>query len=48
MRGDRGATVKVASGTGLIKLRTTTLNQDGEAVLVYVVNMVVRCGKDIR
>jgi acyl dehydratase len=27
---------------GLIKLRTTTLNQDDEAVLVYVVNMVVQ------
>ncbi|MEM5460059.1 MaoC family dehydratase [Paraburkholderia phytofirmans] len=26
---------------GLIKLRTTTLNQDDEAVLMYVVNMVV-------
>ncbi|WP_408367752.1 MaoC family dehydratase [Paraburkholderia sp. RL18-103-BIB-C] len=26
---------------GMIKLRTTTLNQDDEAVLVYVVNMVV-------
>ncbi|MGF6781038.1 MaoC family dehydratase [Paraburkholderia sp. GAS334] len=26
---------------GLIKVRTTTLNQDDEAVLVYVVNMVV-------
>jgi acyl dehydratase len=26
---------------GLIKLRTTTLNQDGEAVLVYVANLVV-------
>ena len=26
---------------GLIKLRTTTLNQDDEAVLVHVVNMVV-------
>src|SRR5271163_2536345 len=26
---------------GLIKLRTTTLNQNDEAVLVYVVNMVV-------
>jgi acyl dehydratase len=26
---------------GLIKLRTTTLNQDGEAVLVHVVNLVV-------
>ena len=27
---------------GLIKLRTTTLNQHDEAVLVYVVNMVVQ------
>ena len=26
---------------GLIKLRTTTLNQDDEAVLIHVVNMVV-------
>ena len=26
---------------GLVKLRTTTLNQAGEAVLVYVVNMLV-------
>jgi acyl dehydratase len=26
---------------GLIKLRTTTLNQDGEAVLMHVVNLVV-------
>jgi acyl dehydratase len=26
---------------GLIKLRTTTLNQDGEAVLTYVANLVV-------
>jgi acyl dehydratase len=33
---------------GLIKLRTTTLNQDDESVLVYVVNMVVQCRKDIR
>src|SRR6267154_848899 len=33
---------------GLIKLRTTTLNQDGEAVLVQVVNMVVLRRKDIR
>src|ERR1700731_3322986 len=33
---------------GLIKLRTTTLNQDDEAVLVYVVNMVVLRRKDIR
>jgi acyl dehydratase len=27
---------------GLVKLRTTTLNQDDEAVLTYVVNMVVQ------
>jgi acyl dehydratase len=33
---------------GMIKLRTTTLNQDGEAVLVYVVNIVVLRRKDIR
>jgi acyl dehydratase len=33
---------------GLIKLRTTTLNQDGEAVLVHVVNLVVPRRKDIR
>jgi acyl dehydratase len=33
---------------GLIKLRTTTLNQDGEAVLVQVVNIVVLRRKDIR
>jgi acyl dehydratase len=33
---------------GLIKLRTTTLNQNEEAVLVYVVNMVVQRRKDIR
>ena len=26
---------------GLVKLRTTTLNQDGEAVMVHVVNLVV-------
>jgi acyl dehydratase len=26
---------------GLIKLRTTTLNQDGEVVLMYVANLVV-------
>src|SRR5712671_8058004 len=32
---------------GMIKLRTTTLNQDDEAVLVYVVNMVVQRRKDI-
>jgi acyl dehydratase len=33
---------------GLIKLRTTTLNQDDEPVLVHVVNLVVLCRKDIR
>jgi acyl dehydratase len=33
---------------GLIKLRTTTLNQDGEAVLVHVVNLVVLRRKDTR
>jgi acyl dehydratase len=33
---------------GLIKLRTTTLNQNGEAVLVYVANLVVLRRKDIR
>jgi acyl dehydratase len=27
---------------GLIKLRTTTLNQDDEVGLIYVVNMVVQ------
>jgi acyl dehydratase len=33
---------------GLIKLRTTTLNQDDEPVLVHVVNLVVLRRKDIR
>ena len=33
---------------GLIKLRTTTLNQNDEAVLVYVVTMVVPRRQDIR
>jgi acyl dehydratase len=33
---------------GLIKLRTTTLNQNDEAVLVYVANLVVRRRKDTR
>ena len=33
---------------GLIKLRTTTLNQHDEAVLVYAVNMVVQRRKNIR
>jgi len=27
---------------GLIKVRTTALNQDGEAVLIYVGNLIVR------
>jgi len=33
---------------GLIKLRTTTLNQDDEAVLVHVLNLVVLRRKDIQ
>jgi len=33
---------------GLIKLRTTTLNQNDEPVMVYVVNMVVPRRKDIK
>src|ERR1700677_649146 len=33
---------------GLIKLRTTTLNQDDEPVLVHVVNLVVLRRKGIR
>jgi acyl dehydratase len=33
---------------GLIKLRTTTLNQDGETVLMHVLNLVVLRRKDIR
>jgi acyl dehydratase len=33
---------------GLIKLRTTTLNQDGETVLMHVVNLVVLRRKDTR
>src|ERR1700674_2423454 len=33
---------------GLIKIRTTTLNQDDEAVLVYVLNLVAPRRKDIR
>ena len=33
---------------GLIKLRTTTLNQDDEPVLMHVVNLVVLRRKDIR
>lgn len=28
-------------GQGLIKVRTTTLNQNGEAVLIYVGNLIV-------
>src|SRR6516225_756283 len=34
---------KSRPGQGLIKLRTTTLNQDGEAVQVQVGNLVVPC-----
>jgi acyl dehydratase len=33
---------------GMIKLRTTTLNLDGEAVLVHVVNLVVLRRKDLK
>jgi len=33
---------------GLIKIRTTTLNQDDETVLVHVLNLVVPRRKDIR
>jgi acyl dehydratase len=33
---------------GLIKLRTTTLNQNDEPVMVYVVNMVVPRRKEIK
>jgi acyl dehydratase len=33
---------------GLIKLRTTTLNQNDEAVLVHVVNLIVLRRKDIQ
>ena len=33
---------------GLIKVRTTTLNQNDEAVLVYVVTMVVQRRQDQR
>jgi acyl dehydratase len=38
---------KLRPNQGLIKLRTTTLNQDGEAVLIHVVNLVVLRRKDI-
>jgi acyl dehydratase len=38
---------RALASQGLIKLRTTTLNQHDEAVLVYVVNMVVQRRKDI-
>jgi acyl dehydratase len=37
---------KSRPGQGLIKLRTTTLNQDDEPVLMHVVNMVVLRRKD--
>ena len=33
---------------GLIKIGTTTVNQDDEAVLVHVLNLVVLRRKDIR
>jgi acyl dehydratase len=33
---------------GVIKLRTTTLNQNDEPVMVYVVNMVVPRRKDVK
>ena len=33
---------------GLIKIRTTTLNQDDEAVLVHALNLVVMRRKDSR
>ena len=33
---------------GMIKLRTTTVNQDDKPVLMYVVNLVVPRRKDIR
>jgi acyl dehydratase len=32
---------------GMIKVRTTTLNQNNEAALVYIVNMVVPRRQDI-
>jgi hypothetical protein len=48
VRGARGATVKIPSETGLIKIRTTTLNQDDEAVLVHALNLVVLHREDIR
>src|SRR6202047_5150132 len=43
-----GRPSKSRPAQGLIKLRNTTLNQDGEAVLVHVVNLVVLRRKDIR
>jgi hypothetical protein len=48
VRGARGATVKVRPGAGVIKIRTTTLNQHDEAVLVHALNLVVPRRKDIR
>jgi acyl dehydratase len=33
---------------GLIKLRTTTLNQNDQPVMVHVVNLVVRRRRDVR
>ena len=34
---------KSRPGQGLIKVRTTTLNQDGEAVQVFIGNLLVPC-----
>ena len=38
---------KLHPNQGLIKLRTTAFNQDGEAVLIHVVNLIVPRRKDI-
>jgi acyl dehydratase len=38
---------KLRPNQGLIKLRTTAFNQDGEAVLIHVVNLIVPRRKDI-
>jgi acyl dehydratase len=39
---------KSRPGQGLIKLRTTTRNQEDEPVMVHVVNLIVSRRKDIR
>jgi hypothetical protein len=41
-RNPRGAAVEVASGPGLIKVRTTTFNQNNEPVQVSIGNLVVQ------